>query len=403
MIYGREPVTPISSTVLQSLMVGRRFSFSIDHTFWQKVIRPNSPGQGLKSNLALMRLQYSPWQQAVRTGLDYSLNSTESRIMKELYIKVPDRAGDYSYDSLSGVYYPDTLGNYQRQILEEGPASRASEVTARSYLFFEPSLHFDPSWWTSLKISLSALTSIKSLQSVTPALLSTFPATGNDPRDLHSVADLSGDAGYFGETGWGLRFIYRWRRDRDNQIETASFVKRTMERRGEANYPFSKVLSASVYVSSNITESYNSQYVLESGARPDILGIDLTYRLSSNSDLNNKLELGKESVERYNYNLPFPRINYRHWFFSPSLMRRLSLSGQLRIEGGLTYREADQSAVNIPMEFAYTRPLNWTRTWRGSYDYRINNYFTASASYDGRKESEGRAIHNGRMEIRAYF
>jgi hypothetical protein len=380
---------------------GGSLVLSLDHTYRSKTIRPNSPGQGQKSNLGLLRVDYSAWQQSFRTGLDYSLNATEARLLKEVYVKVPDRAGDYSYDSLSGAYYPDTAGNYLKQILEEGPSSRASEISARGYLQFNPGQYFSPAWWTGFRLDLAALSAVKSLRKLNPALLATLPSLESHPRDISGSVDLSGDVGYYAGGGWNARLLYRWRRDRDNQTLSAATVHRSNERKAEMGYPLYARTQLSLYLSSNITETFNDLVGLESSARPDVLGADVLHSLSRQLDLNARLEAGRERVQRYN--LPAPVTNFQHWSLSPGLSRKLSLSGQIRLEAGVIRRKADQPLENIPAEYRYTRPLDWTKTWRATYDYRLNNYFTISSSYDGRKEDGKKTAHNGRMEVRAYF
>jgi hypothetical protein len=380
---------------------GGSLALSLEHTYRSKVIRPNSSGQGQKSNLGLLRVDYSAWQQSLRTGLDYSLNATEARLLKEVYVKVPDRAGDYSYDSLSGAYYPDTAGNYLKQILEEGPSSRANEISARSYLQFNPGQYFSPAWWTGFRLDLAALSAVRSLRKLNPALLATLPSLESHPQDISGSMDLSGDFGYYAGGGWNARLLYRWRRDRDNQTLSTATVRRSNERKTEFGYPLDDRTRLSFYLSSNIAETYNDLVGLENSARPDVIGLEVLHNLSRQLDLSAKLEAGRERIQRYN--LPVPVTNFQHWSFSSGLSRKLSLSGQLKAEAGVTHRKADQMLENIPLEFRYTRPLDWTKTWRATYDYRMNNYFTISSSYDGRKEDGKKTAHNGRMEVRAYF
>jgi hypothetical protein len=379
--------------------LGEHFILSIDHTYYSKIFRPGAVGQNQKSNLAMLKAD--GFGKAVKTGMEYSLNSTEARSVRDIYIKVPDETGDYSFDSLSGVYYPDTSGNYLRQILEEGPVGRASEVSARGYFQFSPEQLSGNSWWTGLRINLTAISSVKSLGAVTPELLTMLPAGQSRPQDLSSSMDFSGDAGYLGRSGWSARFILRWRRDRDNQILFSQNVRRDDERKMELRYVLSKKVTALLEGYSNSARTYNMNSGLESSIEPSAISTEFILGLNSNIDCNPKAEIGKERMMRYN--LPIPLTNYQHWSLTAGLTRKLSLYGQVRVESGFIYRKADLMLDDIPFEFRYTRPLGRTLTWRTTYDYRISSYFTMSASYDGRKEEDKNIVHNGRMEVRAYF
>ena len=380
---------------------GGGLNVNADHTYLSRVMRPGSAGQGQKSNLAMLGLGYSAFGKSLRAGLDYSLNATEARLLKDYYIKVPDRAGDYSYDSLTGAFYPDTAGNYLKQVLEDGPARRVSEISIRDYLQFSPGQYFSDAWWTGFRLDVSSLSTVKSTGRVTPLLLTTRTSLQSRPDDLSSSMDLSGDLGYYAGSAWNVRLTYRWRRDRDNQALSSAVIRRNNERKGEFGYPINDQARLSLYLSSNISETYGELTGLESSSRPDLAGTEISYAFSRQLESNTKMEAGRERVQRYN--LPEPVTNFQNWSASTGLTRKLSLSGQLKAEVGVNYRKTDQNYEDIPMEFRYTRPLNWSKNWRVLYDYRLNNYFTISSSYDGNKEDGKKTAHNGRMEVRAYF
>lgn len=380
---------------------GNTFFTGIEYTYRSKTIRPNAVGQNQKSNLALLKIDYASAGRLIRSGLNYSLNFTEARLLRETYIMVGAGAGDFTYDSLTGTFFADTAGNYVKKTLEEGSANRACEISARSYLKIDPGQNQTRSWWKGFRFDLSMASSVKSLGSLDGYLLTTRPALGNRVQDLSGAMDATSETAYYGDAGWNMRFIYRWRRDRDNQTISAAIVRRTNERKLEAGYPFNNSLRSSFYVYSQINETFSSQVGQESSNNPSAAGSEWNLTVGRSSDAGLKLELGKERVERYN--LIHPVINYEHWQLIPSLTRRLFASGQIRIEGGLTYRKADRDLEDIPMEFRYTRELGLSRSWRTNFDYRINNYLTIMMSYDGRKEDDKISVHNGRMEVKAYF
>lgn len=373
----------------------------LNHNYSYRGNRTSTLEPGLRTNLAAVKADYSGWGRALRTGLDYSLNSTEARPVREVYIKVADRAGDFSYDSLSGVFYPDTAGNFLKQLLVDGPASRAGEVGIRSYLQIDPGAGGGGRWWQGLRLDLSGWSSVKSMASLGPRLLAALPSLDDDSLEITSSTDLSGDAFYQAPSGWSLRGSSRWRRERDNQSLYSWLVRYSQENRGQFGHTVGGINRMVWTLARNWSESIGRLTGLESSTRLETAGGELTSSLSRRLDVILGLEVGREMVFRRG--LMVPEVHYRHWKFSSGAVRKLGLAGQLRGEAGLERRTADQGAEDIAPEFRYTRPLGWIRTWRAVCDYRVTSVISLSASYDGRREDGSKAMHNGRMEVRAYF
>lgn len=374
---------------------------TLNHNYRYRGNRASSREPGLRTNLAVAKADYSGWGNALRTGLDYSLNSTEARPIREIYIKVADRAGDFSYDSLSGAFYPDTAGNYLKQLLEDGPASRAGEVGIRSYLQIDPGAGGGGRWWRGLRLDLTGWSSVKSMAPLSPRLLTALPSSDDDSLEITSSTDLSGDAFYQAPSGWSLRGTSRWRRERDNQSLYSSLVRYSQENRGQFGHPVGGINRVVWTLARNWSESIGRLTGLESGTRLETAGGEFTSSLSRRLDVILGLEAAREMVFRRG--LMVPEVHYRHWKLSSGAVRKLGLAGQLRGEAGLERRTADRGPQDIAPEFRYTRPLGWIRTWRAVCDYRVTTVISLSASYDGRREDGSKAIHNGRMEVRAYF
>lgn len=389
----------LSSYITLSTATG--LDASLNHNYSYQGSRASVREPGLRTNLAAIKADYSGWGRSLRTGLDYSLSSTEARPIREVYVKVADRAGDFSYDSLSGAFYPDTAGNYLKQLLEDGPASRAGEVGIRSYLQIDPGAGGSRRWWRGLRLDLSGWSSVKSTAPLGPRLLAALPSTDDDSLEITSNADLSGDAFYQAPSGWSLRGSSRWRRERDNQSLHSSLVRYSQDSRGQLGHPISGSNRVVWTLARNWSGSIGRLTGSESGASLETAGGELTSSLSRRLDAILGLEAAREMVFRRG--LMVPEVHYRYWKLSSGAVRKLGSAGQLRGEAGLQRRKADRGPEDIAPEFRYTRPLGWIRTWRAVCDYRVTSVISLSASYDGRREDGSKAMHNGRMEVRAYF
>lgn len=121
------------------------------------------------------------------------------------------------------------------------------------------------------------------------------------------------------------------------------------------------------------------------------------------------LELGvRASFEQRDDTFPLSRLGQAATAVlnAQQLRAIYSLRGKGRINAQLERTEAVLSGIN-PFEAVFEltngNPFGTTLIWRLDVDYRISNFITASAGYDGRALPIGRVIHTGRAEVRAVF
>jgi len=391
-------------TTTLGLLPGRALTGDLEHRYRRLTFRPGMTGQNLNTHLGLLRANYQGWQQTIRAGLDYSVSSSESRLKRETFYLVASRTGDYSYDPVTQTYYPDTAGNYLKKIEEEPSGTMASDISAKSYFSYSPGNSPSGPWYQNIKLDLNGTAGLKTAGKLSAAMMVFVPRSLWDrTANLSSSLDLAADLWCFQDYNRFLKFHYRARRSDDNQYVNRRISINSREARAEFNTQLPPAYRALLYGEQDINSTASLEYGLESESRGAKAGSEFSYLYRNRTELGIKTIIFWESLLRQGFYLSIPRVNYRDISISPFMNHQLGLKGNTRLEFSQTYRRADQAGNDIPLEFSVSRPTGQIQTWRLQADYRLSNFLTASASYDGRKEPQKKALHNARAEIRANF
>ena len=386
------------------LLPGRAVSGSLEHSYRRLAYRPGMTGQDLNAHLGMLRTIYQGLGQTLKAGLDYSVSSSETRLKSEAYYRVPDRAGDYSYDPTTQSYYPDTAGNYLKKTEEAATGIIASELSAKSYISYSPALYVAGDWYQKVRLDLNGAAGLKTGRKLTGARMVFAPdALWDRTANLSSNLDLAGDLWYHPSGSYFFKLHYRTKRNDDGQYLNRRITVIFREKRAEITTQLNADTRMFFYGEQTFNSSSSLESGLESERRGTKGGSEASYLFKNRTESGIKADVLWENLFRLSYYIGLPRINYREAVLSPFVRHQLGLKGSLLVEFSQTFRRADQSGTIIPLEFSVSRPLGQIQGWRLRSDYRLNDYLTSSVSYDGRKEPQKKAVHNARAEIRASF
>ncbi len=386
------------------LLPGRAISGDLEHSYRRLAYRPGMTGQDLNTHLGLLRTNYQGFGQSLKAGLDYSVSSAETRLKRETYYLVSERTGDYSYDPATRSYFPDTAGNYLKKTEEEPAGTIAAELSAKSYLSYSPGISMPGPWYQKVKLDLSGAAALKTGRKLSGAMMLFTPgALWDRTANLSANLDLAGDLWFYPAGPYYLKLHYRTRRNDDNQYLNRRSTVNFREGRAEITAQLGPVSRGLAYGEQNYNSTLSMESGLESERTGSKAGAEISYFIGRQTELGLKSSLLWENLFRQGFYFDIPRVNYREITLSPFASRQLGLKGSLRMEFSQIYRRADQSETAIPLEFSVSRSIGQSQGWKFQGDYRLNDYLTASAAYDGRKEPQKKTIHNARAEIRASF
>jgi hypothetical protein len=378
-----------------------RLNISADHSFRQVRLRPGASGRGLTSHLAALHADHARQDGQLRLTFDYSLSNAETALKQELFIRVPDRSGEYSYDPATGGFYPDTAGNYRRTVSDQGATRMTTENSAKAYVSLAPARA--SGWWKGARLDLLAAAAISAPQATDLKQLTFQRDRLWRETNLRSNLDLTGDLFQSAAAGWNARAHLRWRREADNQFSGRHAETRTVERRGELFLPLLAAGRLSLFAEYISAAGSTREGGLERASALFKAGGDGGWQLDDEVEFAVKGDVARERLERAAGAPLADVVTYRSVAASPYVTRQLGLVGRARAEVGITYRSSDRQRTDVPLEFAVTRPLGLSKNWSLQYDYRLNKFLTSSAGYDGRKEPDKQPVHSGRFELRAHF
>jgi hypothetical protein len=387
-----------------ALASGSGINSSLYHTFRRLAYRPGFTGVTLNTHLGVFEAGYSKPSSPVRASLNYRLGTSEAIQKKETYILVPASTGDYSYDPVTGNFYPDTSGSYLKKIEEEGEGTIATESSARAYFLFAPDQPGAKGINPMLKLEFSGSAGIKTDRTPSLPLLAFDQGYWWDRvHNFSSYLDLSGDGWIYPYSQGSLRIHLRYKRDDDNQYSNHHFTRWIREQRGEYSTIIGSLARFMLYGERSETSSLSPELGLESQNLASRLGAEHHQQLGRLLSCGLKPSAAREDLLRLTSVLGTTKVQFIEFNATPYLNRQFRREGNLRIETSHTYRQADREPQAIPLEFSYNRPLGVTHSWKMAFDYRINSYLASALVYDARKEPGRKVIHNARAEMRAYF
>lgn len=378
-----------------------RLAIAIDHTYRAVRFRPGSAGIDQRSHLASVHADHSRPDGQLRATFDYSLSNAAVSSQQELFIRVPDNTGDHSFDPATGSYYPDTTGDYRRTVRDQDSSQLATENSVRAFASVAPLCA--AGWWRGLRIDLLGTAAISAPRRIGAQQLLFSPSRLWAGDNLRSDLDLSGDVAYTAAAGWSLRTRLRWRRNDDSRSAGRHAIRRGVERRADAFLPLPGAARASAFAEYNTTDASSIEYGLENGSDVVRGGGDAGMPVGADLETALRGEFARERLARTAYDQLAGEARFRSAMLAPYATWQLGAAGRLRAEVGLIQRWCDRQRAELPMEFAYARPLGTTKTWSAQFDYRIGAALTSSGGYDGRKEPDAAPVHAVRFELRAYF
>ncbi len=132
----------------------------------------------------------------------------------------------------------------------------------------------------------------------------------------------------------------------------------------------------------------------------NLLSSDLSYRPQQNVEVGFTLQTS-QSEDFF----PFPPINAN--FNSQAIRMVFSFegAGQARLDFSREEITLENSAPTsvVPYELTDGRDVGKTFLWGASLDYRITGNIQSTLQYTGRTSKNGKIVHTGRAEVRAFF
>jgi hypothetical protein len=385
-------------------------SLSADVSFAHRTRDFADPGvQNTRTDLADVRLTFSPLNRALESKWYYQINNTRVARQERVFIKVGEGQGNYRFDPNFNEYVPDPFGDYILRIFATNEFVPVVELRASTNLRFEPARLFGkgkPGFWKKYLTPLSTETLIR------------IEEKSREP-DVWQIYRLNLDSFQQEETTLlGLiqlrQDLYLWRNRRDRSLRLRYENRRELNNQFLEGGQRRRSLEGSARLNLQLARRFGSQVDLihrrqerrfSTRTRPDrdIVSnqavFDLSYRPRPVLELALRSTLGMDRDRE-----PQPDTRVRIIELAPRVSYALSRQGRLRAEAAWINVSSEPANRVIPFEMANGRRVGTTTTWNFSFNYRFSRNIMVTVSYTGRKEP-GRpgVLHVGRAEMRAFF
>lgn len=310
----------------------------------------------------------------VRLQLDAAQTNRRVQLRDEVFRYVGSGNGAYRRDSVSGQYFPDTDGDYARDLVATGRTAAARD------------------WSANASFELSMLSPVSIFGTLGQALVQTDSGvlTQSDRVDIRAA--ISGFEPMFSP-------VLGVTSDRSSD-RTLAATGSTVTR--ELTY-------AEVYTDrwSDLTGKF--RFELERSRR-DASAVrvqrhDTGWRVELMPVVNSRLRIEvTTAVERRVVDEPTEQASpFAVEALMTGLARTVSISGRLRLRGSVDVTRRWASVASLPADLAETEPIGWTPTAGLEFGYSVSSELSATARYSYVRRP-GRATEHGfSAELRATF
>ncbi|MBD3375684.1 hypothetical protein GF406_11665 [candidate division KSB1 bacterium] len=367
-----------------------------------------------RTDLAEMRLNFTPWQRAVSGDVNYQISNTATAKKERIYIKVSQGDGNYRFDEDLKEYVVDPLGDYIMRILTTDEFIPTIELKSSARLRLDPSRFFsldrnenksESLFTNALKaistesyVALEERSQEKSVWDIYLFDLQKFRQPGTTVfGNLHTRQDINL---FEHDRDFSVRYRYQFRDELNNQyleggqdrLETEQTVRitaRLFDQLG-TRAELGQKQTRRTFANANRQDRdiLAREGSLDLSFRPvQVLEFGLLSRFSIEQDR------VYEEPTRVRAIAMTPRVSY-------------AFRGKGRLSGEIewSYVDAEPKGRLIPYEMASGRSLGSSMRWDFRFDYRISNTINATISYTGRNEPErDRTLHTARAQVTAAF
>ena len=368
------------------------FSSNLEHIYREKNLKS---GDKTRGNLGVLKLDYYPVNQSLILNLYYSVNQLGSEKRVDNYLEVGEGRGEYRLEN--GEYAPDPDGNFilQREILDEYLSGVKLDKSGR--VVFKPGKLFARGKF--LKEFYTDTFIRSSNQSSGRVNWSSFilnPFSGGSAKEtILKDYSLSQDLYLFPSAPVNLRL--RWTQDkRENLLLLSGKDKDYRTTRSvlfRYRISFKNLLESEISQERREREKYYSDYLLIDGKS---LKLNFTRREKNSLEITLATKLKREVEKELGLQVDL-------FEFSPKLS--LSFLGQGKVRSEFGWSNVSFSPVDkiLPWEMAEGKKAGNNIFWTLSFDFKLNQGFSANFNYSGLKDPNREIKHNGKFEVKAYF
>ena len=374
--------------------------------------------QNTRSDLADMRLQFTPLRRALTTDFHYQITNTQLAKLEEIFLPVDEGQGNFRFDEDLNEFIPDPVfGDHIRRLLSTETFIPVVEVRVRNNFRVNFSKLFKDTkkskikdlWWQRLLQPVSSETFIR-LEERT---------TESDVWEIYrlNLSRFQNDSTRFGiqslrqdihlwenKRNQSVRYRLTALRERNNQLLNGG-SKRTktqhelrmmaaLSDKTRAQFELKFNRENRIFENSGSTNGRTNRMITSYDTE-----LELSYRPRQALEFANAFGFISDRDRSRT-----PTLEALAFSLKPRVVYSIRRKGRLRGEIEWVNVRTNPGGQVLPFELAQGNREGTTLRWNFSFEYRVTSSVNFSASYLGRKEPDrSQTLHLGKMEMRAFF
>ena len=413
---GRWLETSESKTFKQGFTLKEWRSLSISSEYTRRIKHyVETSGSDRTTDLADFKINYAPFNRAVRSAIRYQISSLQAAKKERQYIDIGEWKGNYRFDELTDEYIYDPGKQESRFLLRTvtvGDFEPIIELKANLNLKIQPDIYFaqkqgDKSklarWLSMLETETVLKIEEKSKEKDKWAIyLFDMTKFQQDRTTVDGRITFRQDL-FLLPRRQKLNIRLRFERSdgENNQL---------VEQGSSQTFGEERLRTAeSVRIRSKIATFFDFQGEFKKERNMRKLHNRTTYDIRSkvfSTDIGYRPRPAMELSFESTIDLDTDRQSNQRSLaltLSPGVSYSILLKGRARTNIAWTHVSVESEDLPLYYTMAGGRKLGNNIDWSFTLDYRLQKYVTALFSYTGRSEPNRPAIHSGRAEMRAFF
>jgi|GEM_PF-5015937 len=394
-VYENESQT-ITKTLGFGTEVGRMFTGNLDVTARKRTYEREYPGENSEILLVESATHFMPFGKQFEIETNYSITGRNSVLFKEMFYEVEDGKGDYSRDSISGDYYSDTLGNYQRKVESVGEGNPVTDVKTYLRIGFSPVKILRCNLTANVreenraeeKLPLYTLRLSKFLDD-------SLTVTGNQSLDgdifLYPVKKTTVSCAFSFMKGLSNELVTQARRNYADRVEFSLEQTLTADNRFSLKYLRNRKTEEGVGLG------------LEKNEKKQEITPEYSHYLLPNLEVTFSITKGNVKIEEPLWYGNLGIVGIDKEAASTAFAYTLMNSAIVNMSFSLTKNSTEVDKDVLPSDVKTFYPIGITTEWKMGSNIGLSNMFTLNFSYNGINRPDKKTLHSANAEVRADF
>jgi hypothetical protein len=362
----------------------------------ERIYTSQFPGENTELLLIESTNRFIPWPRRLEIEADYSVTGKNSVLFRERFYEVEENTGDYSRDTTSGNFYPDTLGNYKKSIERIG---EGNPVTAlRAYV----RLSSAPFAFIRGNLTASVLEENKGKEKF-PLYSLQLDRFLDDSLTEQGQQSLDGSISWYPQKRTTLSYSPRFAKSLNNEL--VSSARRSYSDRHalriEQRFTDNSKLSLEYTRKRDIDERI--ALGLEKRERKETYAPTYSHFILQNLELRLKATIGSIKIEEPLYYNTLGLMTIKNEGVIPSCTYALQSNAIVDASLSIMRNRTTIEETMLPFDVRSFYPIGITTEWKIRATLSISRMISMSIIYNGLNRPDRKTLHSANAELRADF